>query len=120
MSSNQVAEQQHAAADTPPAATSQVGRMRAAIDRVVAEGPGFLRGDVGAEHMANTMVREVSKYVEQERTTDSHGVPQSREAQQLGEVLGELMTCGSGYLAARCDAACVARTMTEMVQAFRS
>jgi len=28
------------------------------------------------------------------------------------------MACGSGYLASRCDAACVARTMAQMMREF--
>ena len=120
MSLNRVADQQHAAAGTPSVATTQIGRMRAAIDAVVAAGPRFLHGDVDADHMANTMVHSVNSYVEQERATDSHGVPQGAEARELEGVLRELMACGSGYLAGRCDAACVARTITQVVHEFRA
>lgn len=92
--------------------------MRAAIGRAVAIGPGFLRGEVDADHMANAMVGAVRGYVEQERASGSDGKPHGDEARQLQNVLAELMTCGSGYLAGRCDAACVARTMTQMVREF--
>lgn len=100
------------------APATQVGRMRAAIDKAVTVGPGFLRGDVDANHMANTMVGAVRGYVEQERVAGSDGVPHDAQARQLQNVLAELMTCGSGFLAGRCDAACVARTVTQMVREF--
>lgn len=102
----------------PAAPATQVGRMRAAIDKAVTVGPGFLRGDVDANHMANTMVGAVRGYVEQERAAGSDGQPHDAQARQLQNVLAELMTCGSGFLAGRCDAACVARTMTQMVNEF--
>ena len=103
---------------TAAALATQAGRMRAAIDKAVAVGPGFLRGDVDADHMANTMVGAVRGYVEQERAAGSDGVPHDVQARQLQNVLAELMACGSGFLAGRCDAACVARTMTQMVHEF--
>ncbi|TAM83772.1 MAG: hypothetical protein EPN41_13820 [Candidimonas sp.] len=114
MASNRVAEQQGAA----PTAASQVGQMRAAIGQAVAVGPGFLRGEVDADHMANAMVGAVRGYAEQERASGGDGAPHSAEARELRGVLAELMACGSGYLAGRCDAACVARTMTQMVREF--
>lgn len=106
------------AAGAPPASMNQVARMQAAIDHAVAVGPGFLRGEVDADHMANAMVAAVRGYVEQERASGGDGAPRGAEARELQNVLAELMTCGSGYLAGRCDAACVARTMTQMVHAF--
>ncbi|MGH8397975.1 MAG: hypothetical protein ACRETA_06990 [Gammaproteobacteria bacterium] len=118
MVSNPVSKQQHAVKGGAQSATTQIGRMRAAIDQAVAVGPGFLRGDVNADHMANTMVHAVRNYTEQERTAGSDGVAHGAEAEALQDVLAELMTCGSGYLAGRCDAACVARTMTQMVHEF--
>lgn len=98
-------------------AADQLARMHAAIGDVVAAGPGFLRGDHDADQMANTMVAAVRRYIEQENAAGG-GAPQSREAQALQGVLAELMGCGSGYLAGRCDAACVARTITRMVHEF--
>ena len=92
--------------------------MHAAIAQAVAVGPGFLRGDVDADLMTNTMVSAVRSYVEQERVAGSDGTPKSAEAQALQGTLSELMGCGSGYLAGRCDAACVARTMTQIVREF--
>ena len=92
--------------------------MRAAVEQAVAVAPGFLRGDVDADHMTKTMVHAVNKYVEQERAAGSDGTPRGAEAQALQGTLAELMACGSGYLAGRCDAACVARTMTQMVHEF--
>src|SRR3546814_6062573 len=65
-----------------------------------------------------TMVGAVRTDVEQERTAGSDGTPQGADAQALQGTLAELMGCGSGYLAGRCDAACVARTMTQMVREF--
>lgn len=111
-------------ADSHPAQASapatQVTRMRSAIHQAVAVGPDFLRGTVDADHMANTMVAAVRGYAEQERASGGDGTPHGREAQELQNVLAELMACGSGYLAHRCDAACVARTMTAMVHEFGS
>lgn len=106
--------------DSNPAvgATTQTGRMRAAIGAAITPGPAFLRGDVDANHMANAMVNAVRSYVEQERAAGGSGAPQNAEAQALQEVLAELNACGSGFLAGRCDAACVARTMTHMVHQF--
>lgn len=100
------------------APVSQAGRMRAAVDQAVAAGPGFLRGDIDADRMANTMVQAVHSYTEQEQAAGGDGVSRGTEAQALQHVLTELMACGSGYLAGRCDAACVARTMTQMVREF--
>lgn len=97
---------------------TQVARMHAAIEQAVAVAPGFLRGDVDAEHMAKTMVHAVHNYIEQERAVGSDGAPHDAEAKALQGTLAELMGCGSGYLAQRCDAACVARTMTQMVREF--
>lgn len=99
-------------------AGEQISRMREAIGQAVAVGPGFLRGDTDADHMANTMVGAVRHFVEQERASGSDGTPQNAEARELQGVLAELMACGSGYLAGRCDGACVARTMTQMVHEF--
>ncbi|MGH7119025.1 MAG: hypothetical protein ACREFP_08560 [Acetobacteraceae bacterium] len=118
MSSDRVTERQHTATGAAAVPTTQIGPMRAAIDRIVAVAPGFLRGDTDADHMANTMVRGVRNFVEQERARGSDGVPHGAEARELQGVLTELMACGSGYLAGRCDAACVARTMTQVVREF--
>ena len=120
MNANPGAAQQHADAGDTSIPMTQAGRMRAAIARAVAIAPGFLRGEVDADHMAHTMVRAVRDYAEQERAAGSDGAPQGAEAQALHGTLAELMGCGSGYLAHRCDAACVARTMTQMVREFAS
>lgn len=118
MEPNPVAGRQHKAtgAASPPA--SQIARMRAAIDQAVAIGPDFLGGRIDADHMANTMVQAVRHYIEQERARGGNTAPRGAEARALQDVLSELNTCGSGYLAGRCDAACVARTMTAMVREF--
>lgn len=109
---------QPAVAGASRTGATQVGRMRAAIGRAVAVGPKFLSGAMDADHMANTMVAAVNNYLEQERAAGGDGTPHSAEARELQDTLAELMTCGSGYLTGRCDAACVARTMTQMVRAF--
>ena len=96
----------------------QVQRMREAVAKVVTVGPRFLDGAVDADHMAHTMVDAVRGYARQEHASGSDGAPHSPEAAQLQQVLAELMACGSGYLAQRCDAACVARTINQMVHEF--
>ena len=98
--------------------SDRIAGMRAAVERAGAMGPGFLRGDVDADRMANTMVQAVRGYAEQQRIAGGDGAASGAEARALQAALDELMTCGSGYLAGRCDAACVARTMTEMVHEF--
>jgi hypothetical protein len=115
---DKVVEEQSTAADAAALAGTQVGRMRAAVDRAVAVGPRFLSGDVDADHMAKAMVAAVQEYIELERTIGSGETPHGAEVRQLQAVLSELAACGSGYLANRCDAACVARTMTGLVREF--
>lgn len=99
-------------------ASVQSARMRQAVADAVAVGPRFLRGEVDADHMAKAMVAAVQGYLAKEQALGSDGRPQDRQSAALFPVLGELMACGSGYLAGRCDGACVARTMTEMVREF--
>lgn len=105
--------------DTVAVPATQAGRMRAAVDKAVAFAPTFLGGDhLKADDMAHTMVAAVRAYVEQERALGSNGEPHDRDAQALYPAMAELMACGSGYLAGRCDGNCVARTMTQMVHEF--
>lgn len=118
MSLDQGAKRDDAVSGRSSGAATQIARMRAAIDRAVAVGPDFLRGDVDADHMANTMVAAVRAYASEARANGSGDRPQSAEARALQGVLAELAGCGSGYLAGRCDAACVARTMTQIVREF--
>ena len=118
MSADHVTGQHHETAGAQSVPTTQAGRMHAAIAQAVAVAPDFLRGDVDADHMAKTMVHAVRSYVEQEQANGGDGAPHNAEAQALQGTLAELMACGSGYLAHRCDAACVARTMTQMVHEF--
>ncbi|MEB2313583.1 MAG: hypothetical protein OZ921_14655 [Sorangiineae bacterium] len=105
----------------PPHAVKPTGspeeRMRATIGEVVAVGPRFLHGEIDADAMAAAMVGAVKRYAEGE-PAGGRAAPRSREAAELHQVIEELETCGSGYLAGRCDAACVARTMTFMVEEF--
>lgn len=92
--------------------------MHEAIAKTIAVAPAFLRGEVDADHMAHTMVHAVRDYVEQARANHQEQAAKDPKSQALEGVLAELMGCGSGYLAGRCDAACVARTMTYMVKEF--
>jgi hypothetical protein len=68
--------------------------------------------------MAHTMIQAVRSCTEQERVAGGVNTAPDAEVQELQHALAELMACGSGYLAGRCDAACVARTMTQMVHEF--
>lgn len=97
---------------------AQIQRMKAAIAKVVQVGPGFLRGEVDVQRMTDTMIHAVRGYAEEEKAAGGDGQPRSPEAGQLGEVLRELYGCGAGFQADRCDAACVARTITRMVDEF--
>ncbi|WP_308490938.1 hypothetical protein [Microbacterium terrisoli] len=100
------------------ASTQQAQRMKAAVDGAVALGPGFLRGDVSVDVMTQAMVAAVQGYVADEQTDGRDGAPLGEESAQLFPVLRELMACGGGFRAGRCDADCVARTMTELVAEF--
>ncbi|HEX7322505.1 MAG TPA: hypothetical protein VF299_06145 [Mycobacterium sp.] len=111
-------ESDPAGAGAGAAPSTQAGRMRAAIDQAVAVGPSFLRGEIDADQMANTMLRAVADYVAQEEAAGGDGPPYDAEVRALHHVLSELRVCGSGYLEGLCDAACVARTMTEVVREF--
>lgn len=88
--------------------------MKEAIQKVVAVGPDFLHHKITAVEMAHTMINSVEECVQK----TGNFVPQTREESELYEVLGELMGCGSGFLENRCDAACVARTISYMVDEF--
>lgn len=92
--------------------------MRTAIDKVVAVGPEFLRGTVDVQRMTDTMIHAVRDYMTEEKAAGGDGTPHDAEAAQLHEILRELNGCGSGFQAGRCDAACVARTITYMVREF--
>lgn len=87
--------------------------MRAAVDSALASGPGFLRGEIDADTMATTMVRAAQGYAAREQTAGAAAA--DPRAAQWREALAELMTCGSGYLAGRCDADCVARTVAYLL-----
>ncbi len=81
----------------------QEARMRAAIGEAVSIAPQFLRGEIDADRMAHTMVDAVRRYAEHEQAAG--GVRHGAEVEHLQHALAELMGCGSGYLAGRCDAA---------------
>lgn len=87
------------------AAGEQARRLHTAVDRAVAVGRDFVRGAVDADHMAHAMTQTVSDYVAQEQAAGRDLKPQDAETIRLTEALAELKTCGSGYLAGRCDAA---------------
>ena len=118
MEPNPVVGQQREVAGNDPQLSTQAGRMRAAIRQAVAAGPGFLRGEIDAGQMAATMIGAVQHYAEQERVAGGDGWPRDAQTRALQEVLSELLGCGSGYLAGRCDAACVGRTMADLVREF--
>jgi len=96
---------------------NQIAQIRSAIQKVVAVGPDFLNHKIAADEMAHTMVKAVDDYVALAQKEGSLQ-PQSNEAEELQGVLSELKGCGSGFLADRCDDACVARTITYMVNEF--
>lgn len=98
---------------------TQVSQMQKAIHKVVAIGLDFLSNKISAEDMTHTMVRAVKDYIELAEK-EGYPKPQSEEAMELHQILGELYGCGSGYLANRCDADCVARTIQYMVENFSS
>lgn len=83
----------------------QAARLRAAVDQAVVVGRDFVRGAVDADHMAHAMTQAVSNYVAREQAAGRDLKPQDAATMQLTEALAELKTCGSGYLAGRCDAA---------------
>lgn len=89
------------------------------LSQVLALGPEFLSGRRDADEMAHTMVRTVRDYVERQRAVAPGGA-HDQAPRELNAVMSELYACGSGYLADRCDAACVARTMTQIVKSFGS
>ncbi len=95
----------------------RVARMKAAIGQTLAIAPQFLRGEIDADRMAHTMVDAVRGCADHGQGPDARP-PHDAQAEQLHEALAELQACGSGYLAGRCDAACVGRTMTWMVETF--
>jgi hypothetical protein len=104
----------------------QTQRMQAALSPVLVIGPDFLVGRLGADDMARTMVRAVQEYADGERARQPTGVLAEQDAapvsapaaQQLQAALAEIYTCGSGYLADRCDSDCVARTMVQIMDEF--
>lgn len=100
--------------------------MRNALDPVLALGPDFLSGQREANDMAHAMVRAVRTYSDGEAAltaagTQTDGAPtteSAREERELDAVMKEVYVCGSGYLAQRCDAACVARTIRQILGEF--
>lgn len=101
-------------------ATTQLERLRSAVTSAVTIGPGFLAGEIDADTMAHTMLGAVQDYVAAEKADGRDGSPIDSHSAELFPVMQELLACGGGYLAGRCDAACVARTMTQLVGEFGS
>jgi len=102
-------------------------RMQAALSPVLEVGPEFLAGRLHADDMAQTMVRAVQDYSAKEQAhqqadprpdSGDGGASASQAAHELRAALAEIYTCGTGYLADRCDADCVARTMVEIMREF--
>lgn len=109
--------------ERPADDASSETRMRSALARVVTVGPGFLCGTVPADDMASLMVRTVREYAAWADSHPQHPSGRASEstghdARELVGALNEVYTCGSGYLAGRCDADCVMRTMTDIVEEF--
>jgi hypothetical protein len=111
----------------------QAQRMQAALSPVLVIGPDFLAGRLDADAMAQAMVRAVQGYADGEQARQRAGVqpdedraladegartPAGKAAQELHAALAEIYTCGSGYLANRCDSDCVARTMAQLMREF--
>lgn len=105
----------------------QAQRMQKALSPVLVIGPDFLAGRCDADDMAHTMVQAVQEFVDGERARQQGSVPSDADAapapvsktpQELQAALAEIYTCGSGYLADRCDSDCVARTMVQIMDEF--
>lgn len=94
----------------------EAARMRAAIAGAVAAGPQFLGGTIDADRMAHLMIDAARPWAGHHGAQS--GAASDAATAALRHALAELMACGSGYLAGRCDSACVARTMTYMVGEF--
>lgn len=95
----------------------QVAQIKDAINKVVTTGPDFLENKIPPEEMAHTMIQAVKDYAKTARENNMEK-PESREAEELLPVLNEIYGCGSGFLADRCDADCVARTIDYLVKEF--
>ncbi|HEU0196747.1 MAG TPA: hypothetical protein VFQ88_05975 [Nevskiaceae bacterium] len=108
----------HDTASTRDAATQQVQRMQTAIDTAVSQLPAFIRHDIDSTHMAQAMTRAVRSYFEQEHTVGSDCRPHSDAARLLQTVLDDLMGCGAGHLAGRCDGDYVRRTMKRIAREY--
>jgi hypothetical protein len=105
----------------------QAQRMQAALSPVLEMGPDFLAGRLSADAMAQTMVQAVQGYASGEQARQDAGTAPDDEAagasvtatfDGLHAALAEIYTCGSGYLADRCDSDCVARTMAQLLREF--
>lgn len=97
----------------------QVEEIKEVINKVTTRAPDFLADKITADEMAHTMVNAIEAYTV--RADHGNGiVPENIEARRLLYILQEIMGCGSGYLANRCDGACVARTVRSLVDEFHN
>ena len=101
--------------------------MLAALSPVLEIGQDFIAGRLAADDMAHTMVRVVQEFARDEEARqqagmraddDSAPASEGHESQEFHAALVELYTCGSGYLADRCDSDCVVRTMVQIMGEF--
>lgn len=94
-------------------------RVRATLVPVLRAGPDFLAGSLHADDMTDTMITAARTYRDEGLALTGIGAagatPEDRE---LDAVMKELYVCGSGYQAGRCEADCVARTMTAVMGQF--
>lgn len=98
--------------------TTKTERLHAALTPVLEIGPDFLAGRRHADDMAHTMVASATAYREGELARQAAGEDVSAgsgEIRHLDAAMKEIYVCGSGYLAQRCGADCVARTMTQIM-----
>ncbi|WP_157851065.1 hypothetical protein [Gordonia phthalatica] len=96
----------------------QADRIQAAIDVPISMGPGFLNGDVAVKEMTDAMIAAVHSFQAEEEAAGRGMRPLGTRSVKLFPVLQELIACGGGFQAGRCDADCVARTMTSLVREF--
>lgn len=96
----------------------QAERIRMAIDEVIALGPAFIRGDITVGVMTDAMLASVADYQRGEEVAGREVMPLGPRSTELFPVFQEFVACGGGYQAGRCDADCVVRTMTHLVDEY--
>ncbi len=73
---------------------------------------------MSAQAMTDAMIAAVHSYQAEEEADGRDGAPLGARSFKLMPVLQELITCGGGYQANRCDADCVANTIRQLVDEF--